>query len=81
MAGYERFYRSPLSARDVRRIRKSLGLTQVQFGELIGVTSVTVSRWETAQSGVPVPTARLIMSFDHLVKQRAKEQAKKKVGR
>lgn len=31
----------------IRDIRESLGLTQSEFGDLIGVTFATVSRWET----------------------------------
>ena len=30
----------------IRRIRKKLNLTQVQFAKRVGVTSITVSRWE-----------------------------------
>lgn len=42
---------SPLDAgRSVRRIRKDMGLTQVQFAERIGVSSITIHRWESGQS-------------------------------
>ena len=34
----------------VRRIRKGLGLTQNQFADRLGVTPITVHRWETGQS-------------------------------
>ena len=34
----------------IRRIRKGLGLTQSQFAERLGVTPITVHRWESGQS-------------------------------
>ena len=34
----------------IRALRARLGLTQLRFGELMGVTFVTVSRWENNQS-------------------------------
>ncbi|HXF50747.1 MAG TPA: helicase-related protein [Dehalococcoidia bacterium] len=34
----------------IRRIRRELGLTQSQLAEKLGVTPVTVSRWENGQS-------------------------------
>ena len=36
--------------RQVRRIRKGLGLTQSQFADRLGVTPITVHRWESGQS-------------------------------
>ena len=47
-------------ARNVRAIRKSLGLTQADFAVLLGVTRVTVTRWETAKAAVTEPMAKLI---------------------
>ena len=44
---------------DVRRIRDRLGLLQPAFAKLVGVHSVTVSRWENGAM-IPEPTARLI---------------------
>ncbi len=35
---------------DVRRIRAGLGLTQGQFAERLGVTLLTVHRWEAGKS-------------------------------
>ena len=34
----------------VRRIRKGLGLTQSQFADRLGVTPITIHRWESGQS-------------------------------
>ena len=36
-----------LSPNEIRRTRKKLGLTQKEFERLLGVSSPTVSRWET----------------------------------
>lgn len=36
-----------LSPEEIRELRKSLGLTQQQFESMLGVSSPTVSRWET----------------------------------
>ena len=42
---------SPMDAGgSVRRIRKDMGLTQIQFAERLGVASITVHRWESGQS-------------------------------
>jgi DNA-binding transcriptional regulator YiaG len=45
---------------EVRKIRKRLGLSQADFGKLVGVIYVTVSRWETGATRIPEPTAKLI---------------------
>ncbi len=34
----------------IKRVRGAKGLTQTQFAELVGVTYVTVNRWENGQS-------------------------------
>ena len=39
---------------DIPSLRKSLGLSQVEFGQLFGVHSMTVSKWER---GVATPSA------------------------
>ena len=47
----------------IRQVRQDLGLTQVQFAEMIGVTRVIVTRWETDQA-VPSKT---IVKFVELI--------------
>lgn len=44
----------------VQKIRKKLGLTQAEFGKLVGVTFVTVSRWETGASRITGPMEKLL---------------------
>ena len=46
----ERFSSSRDAGRTVRDIRKRTGLTQAQFGDVLGVTALTVHRWESGQS-------------------------------
>jgi DNA-binding transcriptional regulator YiaG len=44
----------------VRRIRHGLQLTQVALARVLGVTRVTVARWENGVYAIPEPTARLL---------------------
>ena len=46
----ERFPSSADAGRTVRHIRKRMELTQAQFGDVLGVTALTVHRWESGQS-------------------------------
>ena len=34
---------------NIKTLRKELGLTQVQFAELLGTTQITVSAWENGK--------------------------------
>jgi DNA-binding transcriptional regulator YiaG len=45
---------------DVQRLRRRLGLTQVELAERLGVHPLTVSRWERGQVRVTEPMARLL---------------------
>ena len=47
----------------IAELRKQQGLTQEQFGEKIGVTNKTVSRWET---GAYMPPADVLMIMSDL---------------
>lgn len=44
----ERFQSSADAGRTVRHIRKRMELTQAQFGDVLGVTALTVHRWNPA---------------------------------
>src|SRR5579885_1355586 len=50
----------------IRRLRGKLGLTQVQFAELMGVSFASVNRWENSQSN-PSPLAwqRILAAEEH----------------
>ena len=47
----------------IAELRKETGLTQEQFGEKIGVTNKTVSRWET---GTYLPPADALLAMSEL---------------
>lgn len=52
-----------MTPEEIKDIRSSLDLTQVQFADLLGVHPITVSKWER---GILTPTshqAALIQSF------------------
>ncbi len=50
---------------EVRRIRERLTLTQAALARALGVTRVTVTRWETGVYAIPEPTARLLERIRH----------------
>ena len=52
-----------LSPMEIREIRKSLGMNQRDFEELIGVSSPTVSRWETGVMTQPRSTDKLLKAI------------------
>ncbi|MGN0401666.1 MAG: helix-turn-helix domain-containing protein [Acetatifactor sp.] len=47
----------------IAELRKARGLTQEQFGEKVGVTNKTVSRWET---GAYLPPADALLSMSEM---------------
>lgn len=49
-----------MSAAELLRIRKRLGLTQQAFAERVGVTRNTIARQERGELGIGEPLARLI---------------------
>lgn len=57
----------------IKQLRKALKLTQVEFGQLLGAHSVTVSRWETAGSGAAPSAYQLALMQDF--ERAAHEQA------
>lgn len=63
----------------VRRLRRDLNLTQEQFGERLGVSVITIHRWETGQSRPRrLAIARLQeMEADH-ARRAARSQAEKR---
>jgi transcriptional regulator with XRE-family HTH domain len=49
-----------MTGAELRRIRKQLGLTQVQLAERIGVHSNSLARWERDVVRITEPVAHLI---------------------
>jgi len=54
------------STHRIRSLRARLGLTQVRFAELMGVSFVTVSRWENGQSSPSALAMQLISRAERL---------------
>jgi len=52
-----------LSGREIRFLRKHMGLKAKDFAKQIGVMNVTVSRWEREETIPPQPIDRLIRFF------------------
>lgn len=49
-----------MMAEQIKEKRKSLGLTQKDFAELIGVSKPTVERWETSDKPISGPIVQLL---------------------
>ncbi|MFZ4539759.1 type II toxin-antitoxin system MqsA family antitoxin [Propionivibrio sp.] len=49
---------------EIRRIRKKLGLTQVEAGQLVGVGKIAFSRYERGESQAPGPLVKLLRLVD-----------------
>lgn len=50
-----------MAPQTVRRLRRRLGLTQSRFASIIGVSVLTVKRWEAGTTRVDGPAERLIV--------------------
>lgn len=53
-----------MTPQELRRIRKNLSLTQEQLAERLGVTRVTIARWETGARRIPELAARLVKRIE-----------------
>ena len=49
-----------MKEREVRVIRKRLGISQRELGERLGVAQNTVARWERGEAAITEPIARLL---------------------
>ena len=48
-----------MNGKQLKRIRKGLGLTQKELAEELGVSANTVARWERDEVAIAEPAARL----------------------
>ncbi|MBI3767810.1 MAG: helix-turn-helix domain-containing protein [Deltaproteobacteria bacterium] len=53
-----------MTGKEVRRIRRRLGLSQPAFAVLVGVTANSAARWERGEMGVRESAARLMRLLD-----------------
>lgn len=58
--GYHKKSRAAMTPQEVRQARNSLGMTQQQFAQALGVTQSAVSFWEQGDRTVDARTAKLI---------------------
>lgn len=56
--------RGLLAPHEIRSIRKRLGMTQAEFEELLGVSTPTVSRWETGAAAPSKSVCKLMQLYD-----------------
>ncbi len=49
---------------EIRRIRKKLGLTQIEAGKLVGIGKVAFSRYERGETQAPEPLVKLLRLVD-----------------
>ena len=67
-----------MTGQKLRRIRKLLGLTQVEFADLVCVTSNTIARQERGEVTIRGPFARLVeLIAERETKSRAGENRSK----
>ncbi len=52
-----------LTGREIRFLRKNLGLLAVDFGKYLDTTSVSVSRWETGEQEISKENDKIIRYF------------------
>lgn len=58
----------------VFRIRTQLGLTQLEFAQLLKVTPITVSRWERGATKVSIAYASLITTASEQFREERQQQ-------
>jgi DNA-binding transcriptional regulator YiaG len=59
---------------ELRKIRKQMGLTQAEFGDLVGVHWNSIARQERNEIGIREPLARLIRLLAEQHRQTEKER-------
>lgn len=59
-----------VTGKDVRRIRKRLGLSQPQLAERLGVTKNSVARWERGEMGIRQSVVILLGMLDQSAPKR-----------
>jgi len=71
----QRIIKTIVIGKELRQIRKQLGLTQAEFADLVGVAPNSIARQERGEIGIREPLARLIRL---LAEQRTSKPKRKK---
>ena len=58
----------------VQRLRKKLGITEVELALLLGVTAVTVSRWENAKNPIRLSNRKKIAELRTVGRREARKR-------
>ena len=58
-----------MTGREIRELRKKLGLTQEEFAQLLGVGYTTVNRWENDKSEPRGQVAQVLSKLKELVEE------------
>lgn len=66
-------YHRSMTPTGLRRIRKALGLTQEKLAKVLGVTRLSVTRWETGTRSISGMAARLIQRIAAEAREKRKE--------
>lgn len=72
LSGYPLRIVATVTGIEVKRLRKRLGLTQVQLAEMVGVHVNSVARWERGEMGIRESAARLMRLLDRTNPKRGK---------
>jgi len=62
-----------MTAAEFKRIRQAMGLTQQALADLLGVTRLTIARYETRARRIPEMAARLLMRLRDEAKRRGSD--------
>jgi len=68
-----------MTGKELKSIRKSLGLTQADFAALVGVAPNSIARQERGEMGIREPPARLVrlMANQIMAEKEGKRRGKK----
>ena len=67
-----------MTPKQIKAIRRALGVTQQEIAQMIGATQVTIARYET---GVSQPTGAYRLALEELAAKVKGKKANKKGGR
>lgn len=54
-----------VTSKDIKRVRKKLNMTQIEFANLIGASKPTIERWESGKENVSGPIVLLLNMLEN----------------